>query len=100
MTAVSHYRHPDDEFRQYARVAVKLLLVEDDERVSRFVVKGLREAGHTVDHAGNGRDGILLAASESYDVVITDRTTSGSRSAGGSGDRLPAAARSTDANRY
>jgi two-component system OmpR family response regulator len=77
MTAVSRYRHPDDEFRQYARVAVKLLLVEDNERVTRFVVKGLREAGHTVDHAGNGRDGIFLAASESYDVVIMDRVLPG-----------------------
>ncbi len=77
MTAVSRSRHPDYEFRQYARVAVKLLLVEDNERVSRFVVKGLHEAGHTVDHASNGRDGIFLAASESYDVVIMDRMLPG-----------------------
>ena len=33
---------------------VKILLVEDNERVSQFVVKGLQEAGHTTDHAGNG----------------------------------------------
>jgi two-component system, OmpR family, response regulator len=43
---------------------VKILLVEDNERVSQFVVKGLQEAGHTTDHAGNGRDGMFLAASE------------------------------------
>ena len=30
---------------------MKLLLVEDNERVTRFVVKGLQEAGHTVDNA-------------------------------------------------
>jgi len=76
MTAVSRSR-PPDEFRRYARIAVKVLLVEDNERVTRFVVKGLQEAGHTVNHAGNGRDGIFLAGSESYDVVIMDRMLPG-----------------------
>jgi two-component system, OmpR family, response regulator len=52
---------------------MKVLLVEDNERVARFVIKGLREAGHTVDHADNGRDGMFLAASEPYDVIIMDR---------------------------
>jgi two-component system, OmpR family, response regulator len=56
---------------------MKLLLVEDNERVTRFVIKGLREAGHTVDHAANGRDGIYLASSERYDVVIMDRMLPG-----------------------
>jgi two-component system OmpR family response regulator len=56
---------------------MKLLLVEDNERVSRFVVKGLHEAGHTVDHAANARDGIFLAASENYDVVIMARMLPG-----------------------
>jgi two-component system, OmpR family, response regulator len=56
---------------------VKVLLVEDNERVARFVVKGLREAGHTVEHAGNGRDGLFLAASEPYDVVVLDRMLPG-----------------------
>jgi two-component system OmpR family response regulator len=56
---------------------VKLLLVEDNERVSRFVMTGLQEAGHTVDHADNGRDGIFLAASDRYDVVIMDRMLPG-----------------------
>ena len=32
--------------------------------MTRFVTKGLQEAGHTVDHADNGRDGMFLAASE------------------------------------
>jgi two-component system OmpR family response regulator len=56
---------------------VKLLLVEDNERVSRFVTKGLKEAGHTVDHADNGREGMFLAASEPYDVIIMDRMLPG-----------------------
>jgi two-component system, OmpR family, response regulator len=56
---------------------MKLLLVEDNERVTRFVVKGLQEAGHTVDNADNGREGMFLAASEPYDVIIMDRMLPG-----------------------
>jgi two-component system OmpR family response regulator len=56
---------------------MKLLLVEDNERVTRFVTKGLQEAGHTADHADNGRDGLFLAASERYDVIIMDRMLPG-----------------------
>ncbi len=56
---------------------MKVLLVEDNERVTRFVEKGLRESGHTVDHTDNGRDGMFLAASEPYDVIIMDRMLPG-----------------------
>jgi two-component system OmpR family response regulator len=56
---------------------VKVLLVEDNERVARFVTKGLQEAGHTSDHAENGREGLFLAASERYDVIIMDRMLPG-----------------------
>ena len=56
---------------------MKILLVEDNERVARFVTKGLREAGHTVEHAGNGRDGLFLAASEPHDVIVMDRMLPG-----------------------
>jgi two-component system OmpR family response regulator len=56
---------------------MKVLFVEDNERVARFVKKGLVEAGHTVDHADNGRDGMFLAASEPYDVIIMDRMLPG-----------------------
>ena len=56
---------------------MKILLVEDNERVTRFVTKGLTEAGHTVDHADNGRDGLFLGASERYDVIVMDRMLPG-----------------------
>ncbi len=56
---------------------MKVLLVEDNERVTRFVTKGLQEAGHTADHADNGRDGLFLAASERYDVIVMDRMLPG-----------------------
>jgi two-component system OmpR family response regulator len=59
------------------RGAMKVLLVEDNERVAQFVRKGLLEAGHTVDHADNGRDGLLLSSSQSYDAIVLDRMLPG-----------------------
>lgn len=52
---------------------MKLLLVEDDIEGAAFVRRGLGEAGHTVDHARTGREGLNLAVGEAYDVVILDR---------------------------
>jgi two-component system OmpR family response regulator len=51
---------------------MKLLLVEDDVSGAAYLKRALNEAGHTVDHAAGGRDGLLLAAGEKYDVVILD----------------------------
>ncbi|MBV9964773.1 MAG: response regulator, partial [Alphaproteobacteria bacterium] len=56
---------------------MKVLLVEDNERVAQFVRKGLSEEGHNIDYADNGRDGLYLAASEPYDVLILDRLLPG-----------------------
>ncbi|HSN20739.1 MAG TPA: response regulator transcription factor [Usitatibacter sp.] len=56
---------------------MKVLLVEDSERVARFVKKGLAESGHTLDVAANGRDGLFLAASEAYDAIVMDRMLPG-----------------------
>ena len=56
---------------------MKILIVEDNERVARFVTRGLREAGHTVEHASDGRDGLFIAASEPYDVIVLDRMLPG-----------------------
>jgi len=56
---------------------MKILLVEDNERVAQFVGKGLRESGHVLDHADNGRDGLFLASSETYDAIVLDRMLPG-----------------------
>ena len=56
---------------------MRILLVEDDAEVARFVTKGLREAGHTVEHSSNGRDGLFLAASEPFDLLVLDRMLPG-----------------------
>ncbi len=56
---------------------MRILVVEDDRDVSGFVVKGLKEAGHVVEHADNGRDGLFMAASENFDAIVLDRMLPG-----------------------
>ena len=52
---------------------MKLLVVEDDRETALYLVKGLTESGYTVDRAGDGREGLFLATSGSYDAVVLDR---------------------------
>jgi two-component system OmpR family response regulator len=52
---------------------VKILLIEDEDETARYVADGLMRQGHVVDRASTGRDGLFLAAGESYDVMIVDR---------------------------
>ena len=52
---------------------MRILLVEDDSSVAEYIVKGLRQSGYTVDHAADGKQGLFLASSEKYDVMIVDR---------------------------
>ncbi len=52
---------------------MKLLLVEDDAETAAYVARGLREQGHVVDVAGDGRDGLYHAAEGGYDVLVVDR---------------------------
>jgi two-component system OmpR family response regulator len=56
---------------------MKVLLVEDSETVASFVRKGLEEEGHVVDYADNGRDGLFLASTETYDAMVLDRMLPG-----------------------
>jgi two-component system, OmpR family, response regulator len=56
---------------------MRILVVEDDKDVAGFVVRGLKEAGHVVEHADNGRDGLFLAASEAFDAIVLDRMLPG-----------------------
>ena len=51
---------------------MRLLLVEDSERLQRSLSIGLRRAGHAVDVAGTGTDGLWRATSTDYDVVVLD----------------------------
>jgi DNA-binding response OmpR family regulator len=51
---------------------MKILLVEDEERLSRALVRGLSEEGHTVDLCAYGNDALSQGAALGYDVVILD----------------------------
>ncbi|WP_309606162.1 response regulator, partial [Phenylobacterium sp.] len=52
---------------------MKLLIVEDDKEAAAYLKRSLSEAGHTVDSAATGRTGLMLAAGETYDVIVLDR---------------------------
>ncbi len=52
---------------------MKVLIIEDDRETAGFVMRGLREAGCTVDHAETGVDGLFLASDGGYDVLVVDR---------------------------
>ena len=56
---------------------MRVLLVEDDSHTAAFIVKGLREDGHAVDHAGDGKQGLFLATTETYDTIVLDRMLPG-----------------------
>ena len=51
---------------------MRVLIVEDDPRTAGFVRKGLQENGFAVDVAADGREGLRLARSEPYDLLILD----------------------------
>ncbi|CAN5419911.1 response regulator transcription factor [soil metagenome] len=51
---------------------MRLLLVEDDKRIARFVAKGLRENAYAVDVAANGEDALYQAEINIYDLIILD----------------------------
>ena len=52
---------------------MRLLIIEDEPEVLSYIAKGMKEAGHTADTAKNGKDGLFLATTEQYDVLIVDR---------------------------
>ena len=51
---------------------MRILLVEDDHTLAKFILKGLREENYAADHADNGQDGLHLALTEPYDAAIVD----------------------------
>ncbi|MBK8270155.1 MAG: response regulator transcription factor [Planctomycetes bacterium] len=51
---------------------MRILLVEDNQKMARFIKQGLIEQGHAVDVAENGADGEDMAVSKPYDLTILD----------------------------
>lgn len=52
--------------------AVRILVVEDDPDMSRFIVRGLGEQSYAVDAVANGREAIERGSSTAYDAIVLD----------------------------
>jgi len=51
---------------------MRLLIVEDDMEIASFITKGMKQEGFAVDHADDGEEGLHMALTEPYDVMIID----------------------------
>ncbi|TAD90123.1 MAG: DNA-binding response regulator [Alphaproteobacteria bacterium] len=52
---------------------MRILVIEDDADAASYLVKGLKETGYVVDHARDGREGMVQAMTDGYDAMIVDR---------------------------
>jgi two-component system OmpR family response regulator len=51
---------------------MRILVIEDDEKIASFVVKGLKQAGHQTDLAGDGELGLARLRAERHDAAVVD----------------------------
>jgi heavy metal response regulator len=51
---------------------MRILVIEDEKKVARFIKRGLEEAGYLVDAAEDGEEGLYLAEIDDYDLIILD----------------------------
>lgn len=51
---------------------MRILIIEDDERITGFLKRGLEGEGHAADIALNGETGLELVGMRSYDVILLD----------------------------
>lgn len=56
---------------------MRVLVIEDDGETSAFIVRGLKEAGHTAESVANGREGVFRAVDGEFDLLIVDRMLPG-----------------------
>jgi two-component system, OmpR family, response regulator len=52
---------------------LKILLVEDDQETASYIAQGLKEEGHNVAIAADGRAGLIDAAAQPWDLLVVDR---------------------------
>ena len=55
-----------------ASTGMRLLIVEDDNKLASYIVKGFQEAGYAVDHCADGEDGLVMATGNEYDAAVVD----------------------------
>ncbi len=58
--------------RAHAGMSMHVLVVEDDRKISDFIVQGLRQEGYAVDAADNGIDAFQMAMADTYDAAVVD----------------------------
>src|SRR3989475_8439674 len=51
---------------------MRVLVIEDDDKIASFIVNGLKQAGFATEHSANGEDGLHLASTHHYDAAIVD----------------------------
>jgi two-component system OmpR family response regulator len=51
---------------------MRILIIEDDEQIASFIMKGLQQAGFVTDYATDGEEGLRFALTKSYDAAIVD----------------------------
>lgn len=58
-------------------MSMRLLVLEDDHTLGPWIAKGLSEAGHVVDLFADGKDALVAATTQDYDVLVLDRMVPG-----------------------
>ena len=56
---------------------MRILVIEDDRTTGDYILRGLQQEGHVVDLVRDGREGLALAQSTAFDVLIVDRMLPG-----------------------
>ncbi len=56
---------------------MRILLLEDDKQLGPWIANGLREEGHVVDHFSDGKDALIAAMGQDFDLLILDRMVPG-----------------------
>jgi Response regulators consisting of a CheY-like receiver domain and a winged-helix DNA-binding domain len=51
---------------------MKILLIEDDQIIAEFIIKGMKEAGYAIYHANDGLNGLDCALTGFYDIAVVD----------------------------
>jgi two-component system OmpR family response regulator len=70
---ISHSRQTESQGIGRNPDSMRILVIEDDRDAASWLIKGLTESGHVIDHAANGEDGLAMAQENLHDILIVDR---------------------------